>query len=162
MILRSKLPIVWEDWIDTATEEHHKKQETYAKNAEKLKKAHNRAVKKWETGADEYEGLWGAWRYIRKKQAAKIQIPGITRKYTKAEEPKEPPPRPSTPDPGSPPTPRMHADEMENFLRLSAALTLLLGRTVRKSDLPRAQELLYDYLVTFSKVRCLIASEVTC
>ena len=46
----------------------------------------------------------------------------------------------------------MQDGDDENFLKLAAALKILLGRTIHVAELPRARELLYDYLTTFLKV----------
>lgn len=50
------------------------------------------------------------------------------------------------------PTLRMHADDPENFLKLASCLKIILGRSIRKSDLPRARRLLHEYLTGFLKV----------
>ena len=48
---------------------------------------------------------------------------------------------------------RMHADDADIFLKLSAALKILMARSIKISDLPRAQELLQGYLLGFLRVR---------
>ncbi|KAL5485641.1 hypothetical protein ACEPAI_6682 [Sanghuangporus weigelae] len=44
---------------------------------------------------------------------------------------------------------RMHPDDAENFLKLAAALKIVLGRTIRLTDLDRAERLLKEYLEGF-------------
>ncbi|KAL5520523.1 hypothetical protein ACEPAG_9747 [Sanghuangporus baumii] len=41
---------------------------------------------------------------------------------------------------------RMHPDDAQNFLKLAAALKIVLGRTIRLADLDRAEMLLKEYL----------------
>ena len=48
---------------------------------------------------------------------------------------------------------RMHDGDADNFLNLAAAMKILLARTITKSELPRARELLTDYWWRFVKVR---------
>lgn len=42
--------------------------------------------------------------------------------------------------------------DSDNFLKLSAALKIILARSVRDSDIRRAKTLLYGYLAGFLKV----------
>ncbi|KAA1479991.1 hypothetical protein DENSPDRAFT_789804, partial [Dentipellis sp. KUC8613] len=44
------------------------------------------------------------------------------------------------------PTPRMLEGDADNFLKLAAALKIILGRVIREQDIPRACDLLYGYL----------------
>lgn len=46
----------------------------------------------------------------------------------------------------------MHPDDADNFLKLAAALKIILGRTVRPDDLLRAELLLKEYLVGYLSV----------
>ena len=59
-------------------------------------------------------------------------------------------------DTDEPPKPkpkcRMPEGDADNFLNLSAAMKILLARTITKSELPRARELLTDYWWRFLKV----------
>ncbi|KAL5535628.1 hypothetical protein ACEPAF_3722 [Sanghuangporus sanghuang] len=48
-----------------------------------------------------------------------------------------------------PPPPRMHPDDSANFLKLAAALKIILGRSIRTADLSRAERLLKEYLCGF-------------
>lgn len=43
----------------------------------------------------------------------------------------------------------MQQDDADNFLKLAAALKILLAHTIRDTDIPRAKELLYGYLRGF-------------
>ncbi|GJE84480.1 hypothetical protein PsYK624_005560 [Phanerochaete sordida] len=57
------------------------------------------------------------------------------------------------PEPKQPkPTPRMQSQDADNFLSLAAAMKILLARTIDVKDLPRARELLQDYLDGFLKM----------
>ena len=47
---------------------------------------------------------------------------------------------------------RMLDEDADNLLKLSAALKILLSRTIMEHDLDRVKDLLYDYLDTFQKV----------
>ena len=47
---------------------------------------------------------------------------------------------------------RMLDEDADNMLKLSAALKIILSRTIILSEQDRAKELLYDYLETFLKV----------
>lgn len=46
----------------------------------------------------------------------------------------------------------MPEGDADNFLNLAAAMKILLARTITKSELPRARELLTDYWWRFLKV----------
>lgn len=46
----------------------------------------------------------------------------------------------------------MHEDEPANFLKLAAALKILLGRSIRDVDIERAKENLLEYLEGYLKV----------
>lgn len=46
----------------------------------------------------------------------------------------------------------MHPDDAANFLKLATALKIILGRSIRTVDLPRAEKLLNEYLQGFLKV----------
>ena len=60
----------------------------------------------------------------------------------------------STEKPAPKPTkPRMQPADADNFLSLAATLKVLLARSVDIDELPRAQELLQNYLRGFLKVR---------
>jgi hypothetical protein len=48
---------------------------------------------------------------------------------------------------------RMHADDADFFLKLSAALKIVMARSIDVADLPRTQKLLQDYLLGFLRVR---------
>lgn len=48
---------------------------------------------------------------------------------------------------------RMHADDSDNFLKLAAALKVILARSIRTADLARARALLNEYLQGYLKVR---------
>ncbi|KAH9914437.1 hypothetical protein B0H21DRAFT_703670, partial [Amylocystis lapponica] len=55
-------------------------------------------------------------------------------------------------EPAAPkPKPRMHAQDADNFLLLASALKIILARSIDKADLPRARQLLQDYLLGFLK-----------
>lgn len=74
--------------------------------------------------------------------------------------PQEPtPPLPPLPENLDLPAPRMKPGEMENFLKLSAALTLLLGRSITKANVDVGCKLLEEYLLGFRQVSD--ASEMT-
>lgn len=54
------------------------------------------------------------------------------------------------------PQPRMLEEDADNFLKLAAALKILLAHTIRDTDIPRAKELLYGYLRGFLKVLLIV------
>lgn len=73
---------------------------------------------------------------------------------TEADRPIEPtPPKPPSPSNLDIPLPRIKPGEMENFMKLSAALTILLGRSITKENLDRGCTLLQEYLLGFREVR---------
>jgi hypothetical protein len=47
------------------------------------------------------------------------------------------------------PNRRMLPGDEKNFLKLATALKIVMARSVKDSDIPRARELLYDYLTGF-------------
>ncbi|KAG2133009.1 hypothetical protein DEU56DRAFT_914034 [Suillus clintonianus] len=51
--------------------------------------------------------------------------------------------------PSTKPVPQMHPSAPDNFLKLAAALKIILGRSFRDADIPRAKELLRDYLMEY-------------
>jgi hypothetical protein len=56
------------------------------------------------------------------------------------------------------PLARMQDGDAENFLKLAASLKIILGRTVRRNEIGRAQKLLRAYLEVFQEVRFLLFS----
>ena len=46
----------------------------------------------------------------------------------------------------------MLVEDADNLLKLSAALKIIMARTIDEAELEHAKTLLYDYLVTFFKV----------
>ncbi|EMD32048.1 hypothetical protein CERSUDRAFT_77644 [Gelatoporia subvermispora B] len=57
------------------------------------------------------------------------------------------------PNPENPkPERRMHPQDADNFLSLAAALKTILARSIELADLPRAHQLLQDYLHAFYKL----------
>lgn len=48
---------------------------------------------------------------------------------------------------------RMHPRDADNFLNLAAAMKILLARSIDRADLPRARELLTEYLSGLQEVR---------
>lgn len=53
----------------------------------------------------------------------------------------------------------MHEDDPDNFLKLSAALKVILGRSVREVDLVEAERLLGEFLQGYLKVSASLHSE---
>jgi hypothetical protein len=53
----------------------------------------------------------------------------------------------------SPAPMRMQADDADIFLKLSAALKIIMARSIDVADLPRAKQLLQNYLLGFLRVR---------
>ena len=47
---------------------------------------------------------------------------------------------------------RMHSDDADNYLKLTASLSIILSRTIRTSDLTRAETLLKEYLTGYLSV----------
>ena len=54
---------------------------------------------------------------------------------------------------GAKPSPRMLETDVDNFLKLATAMKIVLARSVRVQDIPRAKELLFQYLKGFHEVR---------
>ncbi|KAH9928238.1 hypothetical protein B0H21DRAFT_712161 [Amylocystis lapponica] len=116
--------------------------------------------------ADEWKGLalnygpiimpliWDEWQpgaqaFYDKKLAEwtkkdKQRIKRIAKGKRRADDTQEP----ATPKP----QPRMHAQDADNFLSLASALKILMARSIAKADLPRARQLLQDYLLGFMKI----------
>ncbi|KII90042.1 hypothetical protein PLICRDRAFT_29188 [Plicaturopsis crispa FD-325 SS-3] len=113
--------------------------------------------------ADEYKGLamvycpvvlpfvWAEWQpaaekdYEKKKKAwvdnESKRKKRIEKDKATAKDKKGPAPEPTGP--------RMHANGADNFLKLAAAMKILLGRSIRLEDLPRARFLLESYLLEY-------------
>ncbi|KAG1755257.1 uncharacterized protein EDB91DRAFT_1042129 [Suillus paluster] len=51
--------------------------------------------------------------------------------------------------PSMKPVPQMHPSAPDNFLKLAAALKIILGRSFKDADIPRAKELLRNYLMEY-------------
>ena len=60
--------------------------------------------------------------------------------------------KPADKNPAPKPTIRMLKGDADNFLKLAAALKIILGRSIYDADMPRAKALLEDYLKTFFEV----------
>lgn len=58
-----------------------------------------------------------------------------------------------TMEPFEQPKLRMHPDDADNFLKLAAALKIILGRSIQLTDIPRAENLLREYLIGYLSVR---------
>lgn len=63
-----------------------------------------------------------------------------------------PPEPPSDPTPDDPPRERIKDGDIPNFLRLSAALSILLARTITKPQLDVGFDYLQKYLLGFREV----------
>lgn len=57
---------------------------------------------------------------------------------------------------------KMLSDDDDIFLQLSATLKILLARSIIVEDLPRAKQLLQDYLLRFQKVKPADVSSLPC
>ena len=55
-------------------------------------------------------------------------------------------------DAGDKPKCRMHPNDADNFLSFSAAMKIILARSIDISELPRAKELLQQYLHGYHEV----------
>ena len=53
---------------------------------------------------------------------------------------------------GAEPRPRMLENDADNFLKLATALKIVLARSIKHQDIPRAKELLLSYLGEFLNV----------
>lgn len=107
----------------------------------KAYKATHPAFEEHEETLDEYEGRRTYLDFAQRHGGDDVNMPS-------------PPSTPSDIHDNPPPQPRMRDEEMTNFLNLSAALTVLLARTIHKADLPRAKELLETYLLNIVEVSC--------
>jgi hypothetical protein len=91
-----------------------------------------RAEKNYPASLDEYKKKLASWEAAQKAGKTKSRCP----RETKA------------------PFQRMQEGEDENFLRFATALKILVGSSIHREGLNRAKQLLEDYLLGFSKVRC--------
>jgi hypothetical protein len=91
-----------------------------------------RAEKNYPAALDEYKKKLASWEAAQKAGKTKSRCP---------REPKAP-------------FQRMQEGEDENFLRFATALKILVGSSIHREGLNRAKQLLEDYLLGFSKVRC--------
>lgn len=82
-----------------------------------------------------------------KAETARLRRVAEAARTNRAPEKKDKQPLPN------PPPLRMHPDDPDIFLKLSAALKLIMARSIDTENLPRAQQLLQDYLHGFSRVR---------
>lgn len=117
---------MWDDWIDAAADEVKKATDKVEATRRRLQKKHDRVMRQWEQSVSASQHTM-----------------------------EEPPPRPETPELPSVPkaeSPRLKCGEMKLFLKLSAALTVLLARTVRIQDLELAHQRLLEYLQEYAEV----------
>ena len=77
------------------------------------------------------------WRKVEEARIRKVAMGRAT------EADKAPNPKPKI---------RMQDEDADNVLKLSAALNIILSRTIILSEQQQAKELLYSYLETFLKV----------
>ena len=120
------MPIVWEQFSDSAVAEYEKAQEIY-----------ERALIKYE---QDYE-RWRSEHDANRLTGSDAPVQGSSKKRSRA-----------APVPPKIPHLRMQESEAVNFLCLSTALKIFFASTVDTAKLTRAQELLCDYLLGFREV----------
>ncbi|EIW65136.1 uncharacterized protein TRAVEDRAFT_16965 [Trametes versicolor FP-101664 SS1] len=116
------IPILWERFLPASHEEH-----------QRALKTHQKAMDAWKKANDAH-----------KKATVEHEAP----KVPKAKKAKVPKPMP----PPAPPVPRMHAGEVDLFLKLSTALKLILASSVTDETRRRGCQLLHEYLVDYGKL----------
>lgn len=137
-----QLPVVWDDWIDIAEAD-------VAGLARKVHQQRERIQKKYQKSLDEWEDHNKVVNHIIREQAkGRLQNERIHTEDDLLPEP-DPPILPDLPEEA---VPRMKRGEMELFMKLSAALTVLLARTVRLEDLQQAHGRLLEYLKGYVEV----------
>lgn len=94
----------------------------------------------WQPSAEKaHEKALNAWK---KKEAARLaRVAKGKRSADGKEEPANPKPKL-----------RMISDDADVFLKLAAALKIILGRSIDCAELPRAKTLLQAYLLEFQQV----------
>ncbi|KAH7923259.1 hypothetical protein BV22DRAFT_986942, partial [Leucogyrophana mollusca] len=118
------VPIVWETW---RTE------------AEADLDASNKRLRK---AQEKYEKDYKSWKARQEQPGASTRTKGRGKAKEKDDQP-QPPKQPKL---------RMQKDEPVNLLRLATALKIFCGRSIRLSMLPRANELLREYLLEFKRL----------
>ncbi|THH29183.1 hypothetical protein EUX98_g5001, partial [Antrodiella citrinella] len=94
----------------------------------------------WQPVAEqEYQRKLAKWRDGERKRRARIAKG--KRMSDGSEEPAE-----------KRPTQRMHPSSADNFLNLAAGLKIILGRSIPRSDIPRARLLIQEYLWNFLEI----------
>ena len=106
----------------------------------------NNAIAKYEKNLTTHLRDLEKWE----QQQASAQTSTMTAKGKGKQKADNPKPRPVPP---VKPLPCMHEDEPVNFLRLAAALKVLLGQTINEAMILRGARLLEDYLIHFEAVR---------
>lgn len=140
----AQLPIVWDDWIDAAEQE-------VQMTRSKIHKARERLQSKYIKDMDKWEEQVKIVRLMIREQSRGRSLD--ERRYTLDDLPPRPK-QPELPELPKDEVPRLKRGEMALFLKLSAALTVMLAQTVRVQELERAHQRLLEYLQEYAEVRC--------
>lgn len=121
-----QIPIIWDMFIEEAESDQKTSIKSFAKRQDQFIK--------------DYEA-WKAHREAPQGSADAKQ--GRSKKSAKDDKEPKPP---------KPPKVRMQRDEPVNFLRLSTALKIFCGSSIKLDMLPRAEMLLQEYLLEYKRV----------
>lgn len=99
--------------------------------------------------------IWEQWYPVAAAEHAKKQQTWKKNEAARCSRIKSGKPKASDAKPQPEPKSRMLQEDAENFLRLAAALKIILAHSIRDDDIPRAKTLLFTYLQTFLQVRFL-------
>lgn len=108
-------------------------------------------MKAWEIAIEKWEEAIKIRKLIKTNNADPAKKPLPFSKNAQTTPPR--PPTPELPEETEPPSqPRIKEDDMPNFLKLSAALSILLARTITLEQLDVGYDFLIDYLFGFREV----------
>ncbi|KIJ57838.1 hypothetical protein HYDPIDRAFT_171515, partial [Hydnomerulius pinastri MD-312] len=123
------IPVVWDSFIEEAEKDYSTASKTFAKRQDQFLADY----KAWKDRQDSPQGTTSTQKGKTKK--------GKTRANDDQE-----------PKPPNPPKVRMQHDEPVNFLRLSSALKIFCGSSIKLDTLSRAKSLLEEYLLEFKRL----------
>lgn len=144
------LPISFEDWKAESDYKHAADMEKYSGEISEADWAkYQKKLATYEKEIDKYEDRMEVWDHARKHNL-RTDVPPI--EWFDPERPPFPPEPPIAPTPPDPPRPRLKDNDMPNFLKLSAALSILLARKITRQQLDLGSQYLTDYLLGFREV----------
>jgi hypothetical protein len=112
------------------------------RSIKEVESQHKKALQDYEEKKQDWDDEMNEWKKARARGKGKTNV--------------DPPEEPKAP------RLRMQRGEEENFLRYSTALKILVGSSIgtQANGLGRAKTLLEDYLLNFSRVRCIRAVQL--